>query len=62
LYGELGDIENKNCLNYVLLVAKYHIFLSSIHEQALIFESFESLLKNKLAVVEAVENKRVQDN
>ena len=57
LYGELKVMDNQNCLNYVLLVAKYHIFLSCIHEEAPNLEIFETLLKSKLIVIEAAENK-----
>jgi len=60
LDGELGYIENRNCLNYILLVAKSLHFSFLYSRAGTIFYKFEFLLPHKLAVVEAVENKRVK--
>jgi len=60
MYGELGYIENRNCLNYILLVATSLHFFFLVFTSRHYFYKFEFLLPHKLAVVEAVENKRVK--
>ena len=61
LYGWLQNRSSINfiALNYSLIIAKYHIFPSSIHVGSLDFDNFLLRLKDKLGIIRslAVKNK-----
>ena len=59
LYGWHQKSLNKRVLNYALLLAKYHIFCSSVRDNKLDFDSFLSRLRTKLNILREVslENK-----
>lgn len=63
LYGWLQNRSSINfiALNYSLIIAKYHIFASSIHVGSLDFDSFLLRLKDKLGIIRslAVKNKEL---
>ena len=47
LYGIFENMEYIYSLNYALLIAKYSIYNSCLHEKELCFDSFLALLKEK---------------
>ena len=59
LYGWHQKSLNKRVLNYTLLLAKYHIFCSSVRDNKFDFDSFLSRLRTKLNILREVslENK-----
>ena len=63
LYGWLQNRSSINfiALNYSLIIAKYHIFASSIRVGSLDFDSFLLRLKDKLGIIRllAVKNKEL---
>ena len=63
LYGWLQNRSSINfiALNYSLIIAKHHIFASSIHVGSLEFDSFLLRLKDKLGIIRslAVKNKEL---
>ena len=48
LYGVFDKTEHSCSLNYVLLIAKFSIYCSCLHDEQLSFDSFLILLKEKL--------------
>ena len=50
LYGSFENMEHIYCLNYALLIAKYSIYNSCLHEKKLCFDSFLALLKEKISI------------
>ena len=50
LYGVFDKTEHRYSLNYVLLIAKFHIYCSCLHDEKLSFDSFLILLKEKLNI------------
>ena len=50
LYGSFENMEHIYCLNYALLIAKYSIYNSCLHEKKLCFDSFLALLNEKKIV------------
>jgi len=50
LYGVFNKTEHRYSLNYVLLVAKFSIYCSCLHDEKLSFDSFLILLKEKLKI------------
>ena len=59
LYGWHQKSPNEQVLNYALLLAKYHIFCTSVRNNKLDFDSFLSHLRTKLNILREVslENK-----
>ena len=51
LYGILDKKTHSYSLNYTLLIAKYSIFCKCLHDEKLCFESFLSLLKERLNLI-----------
>ena len=56
LYGWHKEKNNKKMLNYILVIAKYHIFATSTCNGTLSFESFLLRLKNKLDILRTIAN------
>ena len=54
LYGWHQKSPNERVLNYALLLAKYHIFCSSVRNNKLDFDSFLSRLRTKLNILREV--------
>ena len=54
LFGWLQNTSNERVLNYILLLAKYHIFATSICDDRLSFDRFLIRLKSKLEVLRKV--------
>ena len=50
LYGVFDKTEHRYSLNHVLLIAKFHIYCSCLHDEKLSFDSFLILLKEKLNI------------
>ena len=50
LHGVFDKTEHRYSLNYVLLIAKFHIYCSCLHDEKLLFDSFLILLKEKLNI------------
>ena len=50
LYGVFDKTEHRYSLNYVLLIAKFSIYCSCLHDEQLSFDSFLVLLKEKLNI------------
>ena len=50
LYGIFENMEYIYSLNYALLIAKYSIYNSCLHEKELCFDSFLALLKEKINI------------
>ena len=50
LYGVFENMEYIYSLNYTLLIAKYSIYNSCLHEKKLCFDSFLALLKEKINI------------
>ena len=50
LYGVFNKTEHRYSLNYVLLIAKFSIYCSCLHDEKLSFDSFLVLLKEKLKI------------
>ena len=50
LYGVFDKTEHRYSLNYALLIAKFHIYCSCLHDEKLSFDSFLILLKEKLNI------------
>ena len=50
-------------LNYTLLIAKYSIFCKCLHDEKLCFESFLSLIKEKLNIQReiAIQNNKLPE-
>ena len=48
LYGSFENMEYIYSLNYALLIAKYSIYNSCLHEKRLCFDNFLTLLKEKI--------------
>ena len=48
LHGVFENMEYIYSLNYTLLIAKYSIYNSCLHEKKLCFDSFLALLKEKM--------------
>ena len=63
LYGWHQKSLNERVLNYALLLAKYHIFCSSVRDNKLDFDSFLSRLRTKLNILREVslENKNLNN-
>ena len=55
--------ESKDTLNYITLVAKYHIFCTTQDSNEVSFDGFPSFLKNKLDALQqiAVKNKNIDN-
>ena len=49
-YGVFNKTEHRYSLNYVLLIAKFSIYCSCLHDEKLAFDSFLILLKEKLKI------------
>ena len=62
LYGWHKKSNNWPALNYALIIAKYHIFCTSVCNGILNFESFLLRLKNKISVMRklAVANNKLE--
>ena len=54
LYGWHQKSSNWEVLNYSLIIAKYHIFASSVRNGTLDFECFLLRLTNKIAILRAI--------
>ena len=50
LYGVFDKTEHRYSLNYALLIAKFHVYCSCLHDEKLSFDSFLILLKEKLNI------------
>ena len=50
LYGVFNKTEYRYSLNYVLLIVKFSIYCSCLHDEKLSFDSFLVLLKEKLKI------------
>ena len=50
LYGAFDKTEHRYSLNYVLLIAKFSIYCSCLHDEKLSFDSFLIPLKAKLKI------------
>ena len=63
LYGILDKRMHSYSLNYTLLIAKYSIFCKCLHGEKLCFESFLSLLKEKLNIQReiAIQNNKLPE-
>ena len=61
LYGVFEKTEHRYSLNYVLLIAKFSIYCSCLHDEKLSFDSFLILLKEKLNIQKeiALKNKSI---
>ena len=61
LYGVFEKTEHRYSLNYVLLIAKFSIYCSCLHDEKLSFDSFLMLLKEKLNIQKeiALKNKSI---
>ena len=59
LFGWHQNANNKRVLNYILIIAKYHIFTTSVYNDRLSFDSFLLSLKSKLDILRtiAIKNK-----
>ena len=51
LYGYLNKVNNKQALNVTLLLAKHHVFATSLCDGKLSFESFLLRLQNPLEIL-----------
>ena len=50
LYGVFDNTEHRYSLNYALLIAKFSIYCSCLHDVKLSFDSFLTLLREKLKI------------
>ena len=50
LYGTFDNRKHKYSLNYTLLIAKYSIYSKCLHDEILCFDSFLSLLMEKVNI------------
>ena len=50
LYGTFDNRKHKYSLNYTLLMAKYSIYSKCLHDEKLCFDSFLSLLTEKVNI------------
>ena len=59
LFGWHQNANNKRVLNYILIIAKYHIFTTSVCDDRLSFDCFLLRLKSKLDILRtiAIKNK-----
>jgi len=59
LFGWHQNAKNKRVLNYILIIAKYYIFTTSVCDNKLSFDCFLLRLNSKLDVLRtiAIENK-----
>merc|ERR1712074_186866 len=59
LYGDIFDFKDKQSLNFILLVAKWYIYRAFLDEQALMFDNFQCLLRNKLEVIQVAKTQKI---
>jgi len=63
LYGVFDKTEHRYSLNYVLLIAKFSMYCSCLHDEKLSFDSFLVFPKEKLKIEKeiAFKNSNGQD-
>ena len=61
LYGVFDKMKHSYSLNYALLIAKFSIYCSCLHDEKLSFDSFLILLREKLNIQKeiALKNKSI---
>ena len=61
LYGFFDNIEHRYAFNYAILIAKFSIYCSCLNDEKLCFDSFLTLLREKLNIKKeiAIGNKTI---
>ena len=57
LYGVFNKTEHRYSLNYTLVIAKFSVYCSYLHDEKLSFDSFLILLKDKLKIQKEIKFK-----